>query len=126
VAAFVDRVKKLLPQLKASLPQAIEVMMSWGFFYVSHFIWLKNKIGTGYWNRNKHELLLIGTRGKIPAPAMGTQWSSVIEAKVGRHSQKPEKFYEMIEEYFPDIPKIELNCRGKPRPGWDGWGLEAE
>ena len=31
----------------------------------------------------------------------------------------------MIEEYFPH-PKIELNCRGKARSGWNGWGVEAE
>ena len=108
------------------LPQALEVMMSWGFFYVSHFIWSKNKIGTGYWNRNKHELFLVGKRGDIPAPAMGSQFESVIEAHVGKHSEKPTVFYELVEEYFPDLSKIELNCRGKPRPGWDGWGNEAE
>ena len=32
----------------------------------------------------------------------------------------------MIESYFPSVPRIELNCRGKPRPGWDAWGNEAE
>jgi N6-adenosine-specific RNA methylase IME4 len=31
----------------------------------------------------------------------------------------------MIEAYFPSVPKIELNCRGVPRPGWDAWGNEA-
>ena len=51
--------------------------------------------------RNKHELLLIGTRGSVPAPAMGTQWDSVIEAPRGEHSAKPEIFLRMIEEYFP-------------------------
>ena len=108
------------------MPQALEVMMSWGFFYVSHFIWLKDKIGTGYWNRNKHELLLVGKRGNIPAPVPGTQYDSVIVAKVGKHSEKPKVFHEMIESYFPMLPKIELNCVGKPRPGWDGWGNEVE
>jgi N6-adenosine-specific RNA methylase IME4 len=42
------------------------------------------------------------------------------------HSEKPKCFIEMIEQYFPNVPKIELNCRGKPRPGWDGWGNEVE
>jgi hypothetical protein len=32
----------------------------------------------------------------------------------------------MIDEYFPDLPKIELNRRGPPRKGWDAWGAEAE
>ena len=31
----------------------------------------------------------------------------------------------MIEAYFPNLPKIELNRRGKPRAGWYAWGNEA-
>jgi N6-adenosine-specific RNA methylase IME4 len=69
------------------LPQALETMRAWGFTYKSHFVWVKDKLGTGFWNRNRHELLLIGTRGKIPAPAPGTQWGSVIESKRRAHSQ---------------------------------------
>jgi N6-adenosine-specific RNA methylase IME4 len=107
------------------LPEGLRVVSEWGFRYVSHFIWNKDRIGTGYWNRNKHELLLIGTRGDIPAPAMGTQWDSVIDAPLGGHSAKPEAFLELIEAYFPSLPKIELNRRGPTRPGWDAWGNEA-
>jgi hypothetical protein len=32
----------------------------------------------------------------------------------------------MIEAYFPNLPKIEPNRRGKARPGWDAWGAEVE
>jgi N6-adenosine-specific RNA methylase IME4 len=106
------------------LPQAVEVMAAWQFRYVSGAVWIKDKAGTGYWFRNRHELLLVGTRGKLPAPAPGTQWESVIEAPVGKHSEKPERAYELIEHYFPNLPKIELNARA-PRAGWDSWGLEA-
>jgi len=106
------------------LPQALNVMQSWDFDYKSHFIWAKDRIGTGYWSRNKHEILLIGTRGNVPAPAMGTQFASLIEAPVGRHSEKPEIFYEIIEAYFPSLPKIELNAR-HARSGWAAWGFEA-
>jgi N6-adenosine-specific RNA methylase IME4 len=108
------------------LPEALRVMAAWGFEYKSQFVWVKDQVGTGYWSRNQHELLLVGTKGNIPAPAPGTQWSSVIEAKVREHSRKPEQAIKMIEAYFPNLPKIELNCRGAPREGWDGWGLEAE
>ena len=108
----------------AMLKAALRVMDGWGFEYKSHFIWGKDRIGTGYWSRNKHELLLIGTRGNIPAPAMGEQWESLIMAPVGEHSAKPDAFYELIEAYFPNLPKIELNAR-RARPGWDVWGLEA-
>src|SRR6476660_7981826 len=81
--------------------------------------------GTGYWTRNRHEVILIGVRGKVPCPAPGTQWPSIICEKKRAHSQKPEQSYRLIESYFPNVPKIELNCRGAPRPGWDGWGNEA-
>lgn len=106
------------------LLEGIEVLKAWGFEYKSHLIWNKDRVGTGYWFRNKHELLLIGTRGRIPAPAMGEQFPSVIDAPVGEHSAKPEIFYEIIEAYFPTLPKIELNAR-TARPGWVRWGYEA-
>ena len=106
------------------LPQALEVMVAWGFAYKSHTMWRKDRAGTGYWFRNVHEILLVGTRGKVPAPAMGDQWPSVIDAPVGEHSAKPEKFYGLIEAYFPTLPKIELNAR-QARDGWARWGYEA-
>jgi ParB/RepB/Spo0J family partition protein len=106
------------------LPDALKVMAAWGFTYKSQTIWNKDRLGTGYWFRNKHELLLVGTRGNVPAPAMGTQWLSVIDVPVGAHSAKPDKFYQLIETYFPTLPKIELNAR-RARPGWDAWGNEA-
>jgi N6-adenosine-specific RNA methylase IME4 len=105
---------------------ALDVMDAWGFEYKSNYCWGKDRIGLGRWNRSRHELLLIGTRGKIPCPAPGTQWPSLIEAARGSHSAKPECFLEMIEQYYPTIPKIELNRRGPPRPGWDAWGNEVD
>jgi N6-adenosine-specific RNA methylase IME4 len=104
------------------LPHALVVMGAWGFDYCSHVAWGKNRAGTGYWVRNKHELLLIGTRGKIPAPAPGDQWDSLIMSPRLKHSEKPLLFLELIERLYPNMPKIELNCRGVPRPGWDAWG----
>jgi N6-adenosine-specific RNA methylase IME4 len=105
--------------------QAYEVMGAWGFEYKSQIVWDKGEIGNGYWFRNQHEILLVGTRGKVVAPAPGTQWPSIIRAPVREHSRKPDEFAEMIETLFPTVPKIELNCRGAPRPGWDAWGYET-
>jgi N6-adenosine-specific RNA methylase IME4 len=107
------------------LRDALRVMEAWGFEYRSHAIWDKVHIGTGYWFRNRHELLLVGTRGDIPAPAMGEQFPSVFTIARKEHSAKPEQFLEIIESYFPTLPKIELNRRGPPRPGWDAWGNEV-
>jgi N6-adenosine-specific RNA methylase IME4 len=100
------------------LKKALYVMEAWGFEYKSHAIWAKHKFGNGYWFHNKHEVLLVGTRGEPPAPAFGDQWESWIEASVGEHSAKPEKFLQLIEAYFPSLPKIELNRRGPAR--WAG------
>jgi len=102
----------------------IRLMELRGFCYVTNFNWGKDRIGTGYWNRNKHEHLLVGVRGSVPAPAMGDQWNSDLPAPVRAHSVKPDWQYELIEAYFPNLPKIELNAR-RARPGWDAWGLEA-
>lgn len=107
------------------LRDALRVMAAWGFDYKSHLIWKKDRLGTGYWFRNQHELLLVGTRGeRLPAPAPGMQFPSLIEAPVGDHSEKPDLAYEIIEKYFPNLPKIELNAR-RARAGWDSWGNEA-
>lgn len=107
------------------LPQAMLVMGAWGFDYKTHWAWGKDRIGPGYWNRNKHELFLFGTRGNVPCPAPGQQWDLMLTSPRRSHSEKPELFLEMMEAYFPSLPKIELNRRGAARRGWDAWGNEA-
>jgi N6-adenosine-specific RNA methylase IME4 len=107
------------------LRHAFVVMEAWGFNYVTNWELHKDRIITGYWNRNRHEHLLLGIRGDVPCPAPGEQWDSVIEMAVGRHSQKPDAICEMIDAYFPNLPKIELNRRGLARAGWAAWGNEA-
>lgn len=103
------------------------VMARWGFTYKSAYVWEKEggAPGTGYWSRVDHENLLIGVRGNPPCPAPGTQRSSVIRAPAGRHSEKPACVREMIEQYFPTLPKIELNARVPASEIWDVWGNEA-
>ena len=109
------------------LAVAIDVLRLRGFTYKSNDVWIKHKLGTGYWNQNQHETLLIGTRGKPIALATGADWgSSVIVAPSGKHSAKPELVLEVIEELWPTTPKIELNRRGPARPGWEAWGNEME
>lgn len=105
---------------------ALGVMEAWSFEFKSLYIWDKIITGTGRWNRSRNEVLLIGTKGNPPCPAPGLQWDSIItEKREGAHSTKPEAAMRMIESYYPTLSKIELNCRGAPRPGWIGWGLEA-
>ncbi|MBB2973971.1 MT-A70 family methyltransferase [Mesorhizobium sp. RMAD-H1] len=107
------------------LPQALRVMQAWGFTYVHHWIWDKEVAGTGYWGRDRHEMLLIGKRGNPPAPLPGTQPETVYRERKGKHSAKPAFFAEQIERLYPGVPKLELFCRS-PCPGWDAWGYEAQ
>lgn len=102
----------------------IHVLELRGFKYKSNVAWGKDKIGTGFWFREKHEHLLVGVKGNIPCPAMGEQWESLQLSPRGRHSEKPTWAYELIEHYFPNLPKIELNARSG-RKGWTSWGNEA-
>ena len=114
--------------LNAMLSEAMAVMAAWGFEYKSNWCWNKvypgKRHGTGFWSFSCHELLLIGTRGKFPAPLPGTQPRSVFTLPVGRHSEKPREFAETLERLYPDLPRLEMFCR-TPRPGWDGWGNEV-
>jgi N6-adenosine-specific RNA methylase IME4 len=108
------------------LGAAMAVMVAWGFAYRTNFVWVKDKIGTGYWNRNQHEHLLVGVRGNVPAPAPGDQVPSVITAPRGAHSVKPAVVRKMIDAIFPTLPRLEMFARGDSiLPGWDVWGNEA-
>lgn len=100
------------------LLHALSVVAAWGFVFKSEIVWVKDRVGTGYWVRNMHEGLLIATRGQPPAPSPGTQSPSVLQAPVTAHSVKPPAIYEMIERLYPTMPKVELFARTR-RPGWD-------
>lgn len=106
------------------LPEALKVMESWGFGYKSQMVWDKENIGLGFWFRGQHEILLLGVRGKPPAPAPSSLVPSVFREKRTEHSRKPAFFAEMIDAYYPDLPKVELFCRD-PRDGWETWGNQS-
>jgi N6-adenosine-specific RNA methylase IME4 len=108
------------------LPEALEVIGAWSFTYKTNLVWVKPSIGLGYWARNRHELLLFATRGQIDLPQPSQAPDSVIEAERGRHSQKPDQAYQLIETAYPHLSKLELFARGRPRPGWQTWGNESE
>jgi N6-adenosine-specific RNA methylase IME4 len=105
---------------------ALAVMKAWGFVYRTGAVWVKDRIGVGFYFRNQHEPLLVGLRGALPTPRESDRVSSVISAPRGKHSEKPEAALEIIERYYPELPKIELFRRGPARPGWDAWGNEVE
>ncbi len=106
------------------LAEAMQVISAWGFDYRTCMVWDKERLGMGYYARQQHELLLIATKGSLPAPAPEVRPPSVIRAPRGTHSSKPERFYEIIEGMYPGLPKLELFCR-VPRSGWAVWGNQS-
>jgi N6-adenosine-specific RNA methylase IME4 len=114
-----------------TLPQTLmlkadALFHAWGFEFRSGAVWDKGSIGAGSYFRYQHELLLLGIRGEMPPPLLDARPPSVFRAPRGRHSEKPEIIYQMIERMYPNLPKIELFARGKARPGWSVWGNEAQ
>jgi N6-adenosine-specific RNA methylase IME4 len=106
---------------------ALKVMELQGFSYVTHLVWHKvrsgNARGPGYWFTGEHEIVLVGKRGKVDAPATA-HFRSTFSAPVGGHSEKPDNLHEMIEFHWPNTPKVEFNARRR-RPGWEVWGYDA-
>jgi N6-adenosine-specific RNA methylase IME4 len=106
------------------LRESFDVLVAWGFEYKTNIVWVKDKIGLGYFVRNQHELLLVATRGDMPSPSPANRPPSVISAPRREHSRKPDEAYELIERMYPELPKIELFAR-HARPGWAAWGNEV-
>ena len=106
------------------LRESFDVLVAWGFEYKTNIVWVKDKIGLGYFVRNQHELLLVATRGDMPSPSPANRPPSVISASRREHSRKPDEAYALIERMYPDLPKIELFAR-QARPGWAAWGNEV-
>lgn len=107
------------------LPQAIEVAAAWGFEYKSTLFWDKILQGTGYWSRDRVEVLLIATRGHVPAPAPGDQPEQLRAERRGEHSVKPESFAQDIARLRETLVKNLTNVCRRPREGWDSWGNEV-
>ena len=107
--------------------------------YRTHQIWAKRNSdgslhrGTGYWFIDGHELILVGARGDVPAPWMGTQERSLLDLPVGEHSEKPSEYVrDEIDRYFKGVAKLEWFARVSDlaafqvrHPNWDVTGNEA-
>ena len=106
------------------VPDALKVIDAWGFRYLTYFVWVKDKIGLGWWMRGQHETLFLCMKGKMPYPEDENRYPSVIYSPRGDHSVKPEIVYDMIENMYPNRRYLELFSRNN-RDEWKMWGLEA-
>lgn len=106
--------------------EALAVMRAWGFALKAEIVWKKltttgkRHFGMGRTVRMEHEVCLIGVRGRPPVLSHSVR--SVFEAPVGRHSEKPDEFYRVVESLSPG-PYAELFARRRRR-GWTVFGNE--
>ena len=114
-----------------NLKEAFKVIEAWGFRYCTvAFTWVKrNKkspgffVGLGYWTRANAEICLLATKGKPQRVSKSVR--QIIDAPIGRHSQKPEETRDRIVELMGDLPRVELFAREKA-DGWASWGNEIK
>lgn len=106
---------------------ALDVARFWGFTVKSEVIWLKKTtqgnrwFGMGRTVRAEHETCLVATRGRPQVLNHSVRSTFVtdfegLSAPAGRHSEKPEQFYAIVESLFAG-PYVELFAR-RHRPGW--------
>jgi N6-adenosine-specific RNA methylase IME4 len=118
--------------------EALDVMRIWGFAPKSEIVWIKTReksgvvqpfgpkgkglaLGMGRYVRGSHETCLIGRRGKGKVRDRSVR--SIFFAPRGGHSEKPELFFEIVEQ-LSGGPYVELFAR-RQRKGWQCLGLEA-
>lgn len=111
------------------LPQALEVMLSWRFRFITAGSWGKQSstgtkwaFGTGYVMRSAAEFYLVGRIGQPVYRSRSVR--NLIVAPVREHSRKPDQMYDDIERLV-DGPYAELFAR-QTRPGWSAWGNQID
>ena len=101
--------------------ESFDVLDAWGFERRTILTWVKDRIGYGEWLRNRTEHCIMAVRGK-PVVQL-TNESTVLFAPVGRHSEKPDEFYALVERLCPAPRYAELFSR-RARPNWGAHGDE--
>lgn len=116
----------VLWRVSSMVEEAYQVCRAWGFKPKTELVWRKMTVnglvhfGMGRTLRASHETAIIAARGKPKPKSLSVR--TVFDAPVGRHSEKPDKFYEIVEEAF-NGPYAELFARRR-RPGWTCFGNE--
>lgn len=110
------------------LPDALEVVKAWGFTFKTSAVWDKQVAGQGAYFRQAHEVLMIGIKGNVPEVPFSARPASVLKYPRMEHSRKPTELYQIIDDMYPELRKVELFCRGEPKKAqgdWTGWGNEC-
>jgi N6-adenosine-specific RNA methylase IME4 len=126
IPPLADDALLLLWRVASMQQEALDVVKAWGFKLKSEIIWEKTTktgkphFGMGRYVRASHEVCLVATRGRWKPKSRSIR--SRFSAPVGRHSEKPEAFYELVEQ-LAEGPYVRLFARSQ-RPGWVSLGNE--
>jgi N6-adenosine-specific RNA methylase IME4 len=102
------------------MADALDLVRHSGFRQKTILTWVKDRMGVGEWLRGQTEHCILAVRGK-PVKTLTNQ-TTVLHAPRGRHSEKPEEFFRLVESLCPGSSKLELFAR-KKRKGWVTHGL---
>jgi N6-adenosine-specific RNA methylase IME4 len=81
----------------AHMTHACRFMAGWGFVQKAVLTWVKPPpFGIGAYLRNSTEHALFGVRGELATKAEAASIPTHFEAPRGKHSEKPERFYEIV------------------------------
>ncbi len=118
------------------LPEALRVMRSWGFRYVTGGSWTKRTakfkptFGTGFVQRSTTEPYLLGSCGNPWVGSLSernfieTMMEGGIDGLRREHSRKPVEMREMCKRLAPMVRRCELFAR-EPWADGDVWGGET-
>lgn len=104
------------------LREAFDVMEAWGFAYKTTLTWVKTQIGLGNYFRNNTEHVLFGVRGALRTKVKDIP--TAFEAPRGKHSTKPDLFYDLVERASTG-PYLEMFARRRRLGDWTHWGDQA-
>lgn len=106
------------------LHQAFHILESWELEYKNTFTWVKNQLGLGDWGRTQTEHILLATKGK-PIVDFCNQRNVIIADRKG-HSEKPDDFFQIVEETCFGKKKLDYFARKERKEGWSVYGTLEE
>lgn len=114
-------VRLFLWRVASMVEEAYQIVRALGLVPKTEIVWLKRTpagkewFGMGRTVRASHEVCIIAQRGQ--PGVLSHSIRSTFAAPVVRHSQKPEAFFDLVEQLSPG-PYVELFPRDHARPGW--------
>ena len=107
-----------------------DVARAWNCEPIILLTWKKPGLGTGRFQCNTEHVLVARRGNRIGNPFgqggrhAGATAGTLFEWPRGRHSEKPQEFFDLVERLSP-APRLEMYARA-PRYGWKVWGKEAD